>query len=182
MGLCRCSYILLSLVLPNNGNLSVLHSVQGRHGPMNIVVMSTGSSLNSGIGKLRVNTSSCLTGPFRLPRLDVHVCTVVHHGRFTTGGVLRDGKMQVSLLGGSTMIGRAPVRLAGSRCRLLLFFVKGGSHIVSGDTVTRRLDNRVTSVVSGRSFICARVGGLGTGLTTTKYGSYVGGICKAKCG
>lgn len=74
------SLLLLSMVVPGGGNVSALGTLhRARRAP--IVVLATHNDRLSHILKLRLNTSSCLPGPFGSHRLITHVHTVLHHSR-----------------------------------------------------------------------------------------------------
>lgn len=68
------SVVLLSLVLPGVSNLRIYQRVHGADS-IPVVVLATGSSRVSGILKLRLNTSSCIAGPFSGQRLITHMGT-----------------------------------------------------------------------------------------------------------
>lgn len=62
------SLFVLSLVLPNVSNFRVYGEVH-RGGGAPVLVISTGGSSVSGVEKLKLNTSSCIAGPFSPSRL-----------------------------------------------------------------------------------------------------------------
>ncbi len=136
---CDCSYILLSVGLPSNYNVRVLRRVGGATGGLGIVVVSTHSSVSSGIQKLRLKTSSCLTGPFRVIRLVTQVHDITHEARGrnrltceTKGIILRRTSHGLA-------ISKGAIRLLGGRFSVLGCFLVHPNRAISGTILTRTI-------------------------------------------
>lgn len=78
--LSRCSVglIVVSVGLPNGGNLLLTHRLHRRTG-ITLVFLANHSGRISGVLNLRVNTSSCVAGPFGPHRLAVHTHGLLSH-------------------------------------------------------------------------------------------------------
>lgn len=136
---CSCSYILLSVVLPSNGKLGLLRELGTVRGHRGMVVVSTGSSLRSGMLKLRLKTSSCLPGPFRLTRLGTHVGDIVHHRRRSKRISVHLNGVHVLPSGCRILVSRGRIRLGQGRCSVLLCFVGHPNELIGGGALTRSI-------------------------------------------
>lgn len=136
---CSCSYVLLSVVLPSNDNLSLLRGLGRVRGQRGIVVLSTGSSVRSGMLKLRLKTSSCLPGPFRLIRLGTHVGDIVHHRRRNKRGDVGCKGVRVFPSGCKIAMTKGGLRLGHGRCSVLICFVGHPNELIGGDALTRSM-------------------------------------------
>lgn len=139
VGSCSCSYVLLSVVLPNKDNLSLLHRLGQLRHDSDILVVSTGSSLSSGISKLRLKTSSCLAGPFRLTRLGTHIGSLVHQQRTGKSIAIALKGLLLCPSGQRMRVGKGPLRLGHGRFSLLCCFMIGPNQIVGGVDLTRSI-------------------------------------------
>lgn len=124
------SLVVVSIVLPNRSNISVaggLHT-DSRFGHVPVIVMATGSSRVSTVGKLSNNTSSCVAGPFSIVVFVSHIGTILHH-------ICRDsrhhscacGAVAISSGGRGICSGNGRIRLAFGRCRVLGCLLHGGN-------------------------------------------------------
>lgn len=136
---CSCSYILLSVVLPSNGKLGLLRRLGGVHGQRGMVVVSTGSSLSSGMLKLRLNTSSCLPGPFRLTRLGTHVGDIVQHRHHSKRVSVHLTGVHVIPSAFRMFMSSGRVRLGHGRCSVLLCFTGHPKQLMGGGALTRSI-------------------------------------------
>lgn len=125
------SLIILSLVLPSVSNVRIYRGVHngggGVAGGIPVVVLATGNSAASHMLNLRVNTSSCVTGPFRPHRLLTHVHTIVHHRRRPGRTSDRSSDLAFNHLDifpsdRRIAVSRRPIHLAARRFRLLRCF------------------------------------------------------------
>lgn len=103
----------LSLGLPKVSKLRIGTRLQGVSPAIPVVVLATESSRSSRILKLRVNTSSCVIGPFSPVALVTEVGTLRHHTRVTP------------LKGGNII-----TRRGGSNCSIIAsrFGLGSGAH------------------------------------------------------
>lgn len=136
---CDCSYVLLSVVLPSKGNLGLLRVLGRRRGHRDIVVVSTHSSVRSGILKLRRKTSSCLPGPFRLTRLGTHVGDILEQRHDSNSHSLQLKGLQVRPSDFQMFISSGRLRLLGGRCSVLFCFTGQPGRVVSGTMLTRTI-------------------------------------------
>lgn len=134
------SLILLSVVLPKVSKLGIYAGLE-RGGSVPVVVMDTGHSSVSGVGKLNFNTSSCVIGPFSPNRLITEIVTRVGECRELASGSrsINSGyrAVRVDNLGLSngtehTFISSARLTLAGGRFSLLCFLTTDPSAICDG--------------------------------------------------
>lgn len=72
------SILITSIVVPHVSNFRVIHHVQRASGRAPMLFLATHSTVGSIIRKFRLNTGSCLGGPFKVRRLVVHVGTLMN--------------------------------------------------------------------------------------------------------
>lgn len=140
------SLVVLSLVLPGVSNLRITHRIHGARS-VPVVVIATGSTRVSGILNLRVNTSSCIAGPFSGHRLITHIGTGLEHRTTITGTAPRrrgSSSVRVNDLAvrPRTCIisgGNRGVRLARHRFRLLCCLTGRVNRIVAHRRLLRAI-------------------------------------------
>ncbi len=129
------SLTLLSMSLTSNGNFSLYSTVGGSCGvPM--VFLATSNSRCDAVAKFRLNTSSCVTGPFEPERLTAEVGGVLHLAG-NTNSLIRLNGIFVSAIGNATDGGNGSLCLSTLRCQLLLIFLGGEKVILAEGRLLR---------------------------------------------
>ncbi len=138
------SLVLLSVVLPNRSNLSILGGLHSAATATSlpIVLLATGKDRCSGIINLSDKTSSCIAGPFNVVRLLTQVGTVLHHTRGAGPSVTR--RFRVNRLcmyptRRTIEIGNDRISLACGRFRLLRLLLRGRSMILAHSQLLGRV-------------------------------------------
>lgn len=127
------SLIILSLVLPNVGKLSLYHLLHRRNVSIPVLVLDTGNARASHIINLRVKTSSCLAGPFNVHRLITHYHTLLQQRR--TGarprpsGILAFRSVALRPRRYQIFLQNRRIGLSPGRFHVLRLFVKRPQHI-----------------------------------------------------
>lgn len=139
------SLIVLSVVVPGLGNLGIYRRVHGASGiPM--LFLATGSRRSSGLLKLVIKKSSCLTGPFSCTRLLKEIGTLLEHcricrkgdaGRGRTRGVVRVNSVGLGATFGRVITSKGGIRISSLRCGVLHLVVRRPNGVFSARGVCR---------------------------------------------
>lgn len=133
-----CSLLLLSIVVKNVDKFRLTGGL-GR-GPVAtripVVFLATQSARGSALAKFGLNTSSCVSGPFSVHRIVMHVHTMLHHatrrGNDTSRpGIVNCRKLILSLSEGAIDVSNRTIPFAGARFRLLRLLLRRGNEIFS---------------------------------------------------
>lgn len=159
----HCSLVLLSVVVPKVSNFRLYGEVEVLIS-YPVLFLATGARRGDLMGKLSLKTSSCVSGPFKIVRLQTEVGTRLEERRERRSIQVILKEIYVRVSRGGLLVGSGRLPLAGTRCRVYRFLTGGEKRIFSGRRVLRTIFN--FSGRDGSDAVVARVGGVETGFTS----------------
>lgn len=133
-----CSLVILSMGLPSKGNFS-FYQRMGRHHPSaTVVFLATGSVRDSVLGKCRLNTRSCIAGPFPVDIFRGGLTMILKElaGR-CNNSACRSSVLAVGFSRVDTALSKGPLAFAPLRCQLLGVLV-GGPRVILAQRILLR--------------------------------------------
>ncbi len=108
---------------------------------MPVVVLATGNRAFSGVLKLRLNTSSCIAGPFSTGRMVTHIGTILHqdNGRGTRMTRIGCSGLGVGLAGCRLVMSNGTVSAPPGRLRLVCRLTDGPGHMCAHSRLLSRI-------------------------------------------
>ncbi len=149
--------ILLDLNLPGGKGLDLLEHLRKQQKEDGVIIISANNSIEDKIKGLHIGADDYLTKPFHLSELSARVFSIVRRKQFNHSNIIRQGALEIDLLGKTVKVLNIQLDLTKKEFDLLIYFIGNKNRVLAKSTLAEHLSGDFADMLDNHDYVYTHV-------------------------